>query len=176
MTKPYLHLLFDPFCCYIWYVCVSVVRCAIGTMLRSTSGPLGRTNQHVSLNRRHERAAQTGPFLSTQIKRLSNRRVFHRRWVTVPAALFVLWLQMFTRPWLNLWSPPSRAAADGGPHVVPGRLGFGEGAQLLRGGGVALQARSVLPGLGLLRSHRRNTGELPVCCPVRTGWDRHLQR
>lgn len=73
-----------------------------------------------------------------------------------------------TKP-LGSSSPPSRAAADGGPHVVPGRLGFGEGAQLLRARGVALQARPVLSGLGLLRSHRRNTGELPVCCPVRAG-------
>lgn len=80
-----------------------------------------------------------------------------------------------TKPLLSSCSPPSRAAADGGPHVVPGRLGFGEGAQLLRARGVALQARSVLSGLGLLRSHRRNTGQLPVCCPVGAGGDRHLQ-
>ena len=81
-----------------------------------------------------------------------------------------------TKPPRLIVCSPSRPAADGGPHAVPCWLGFGEGDQLLRRRGPALQAGTVLARLGILRGDRRDAGELPVCCFVRAGRDRNLKR
>lgn len=142
-------------------------------MLRLTSGSLGRTKYMFLLiggTKEQIRRGRSSPHKSNacQIDVFSTGVESRRSSCTVCSLAPDVYTSV-TKPLVSSCSPPSRAAADGGPHVVPGRLGIGEGAQLLRARGVALQARSVLSGLGLLRSHRRNSGQLPVCCPVGAG-------
>lgn len=109
-----------------------------------------------------------------------NTCILHHSWVTMfpaaPWSVCVLSPDVYVYVTKPLVCSPSRPAADGGPHAVPCRLGFREGDRILRPRGLALQAGSVLAWLGVLRSNRRNAGILPVCCSVRAGWDRHLQR
>lgn len=76
----------------------------------------------------------------------------------------------------SLWFPSRRSVSDPGSDVVPCWLGFRQGPAVLRSRRGSVPGRTLFHGLGLLHCHGRHRTHLHLCCLLRTGRDRHLQR